>query len=63
MAAKKPVTQIASKLHPEYDQDLIKEIEKIPLRDRSRAYREGMRFFFKYRDIISKILEKQRLDE
>lgn len=49
MAAKKDaIIQIAAKLHPEYDSDLIEEIEKIPKRDRSRIYREGMRFYFKH---------------
>lgn len=45
--------QISSKLNPEFDADLIEEIEKIPRRDRSRTYREALRFYFKYRHKIS----------
>lgn len=45
MTQKKAV-QIAAKLHPEIDADLIVLIEKIPKRDRSRTYREALRFYF-----------------
>lgn len=39
--------QIAAKLNPEIDADLIKRIEKIPRRDRSRTYRDALRLYFK----------------
>ncbi|WP_155961307.1 hypothetical protein [Sporosarcina sp. P33] len=42
------VVQIAAKLHPEFDADLIVLIEKIPKRDRSRTYRDALRFYFKH---------------
>lgn len=44
------VVQIAAKLHPEFDADLIVLIEKIPKRDRSRTYREALRFYFKHQE-------------
>ena len=44
---------LSAKLTNEYDSDLIEEIEKIPKRDRSRTYRDALRFFFKYRHKIS----------
>lgn len=40
--------QISSKLNPELDADLITRIEKIPRRDRSRTYREALRYYFKH---------------
>lgn len=40
--------QIAAKLHPVHDADLIVEIKKIPKRDRSRTYREALRFYLKH---------------
>lgn len=46
------VVQIAAKLHPEFDADLIVRIDKIPKRDRSRTYREALRFYFKHQDEI-----------
>ena len=49
MEAKKTTINIQAKLNPEIDADLIEEIEKIPKRDRSRTYREALRFYFKYR--------------
>lgn len=39
--------QLSAKLHPEYDQDLIREICKIPKRDRSKIYRDALRMYFK----------------
>lgn len=48
MAEKKEVIQIASKLNPELDADIIEAILKIPKRDRSRTYREALRFYFKH---------------
>lgn len=41
------IKQISAKLHPEKDLDLIREIRKIPKRDRSRTYREALRNFLK----------------
>ncbi|WP_188006856.1 Ribbon-helix-helix protein, CopG family [Sporosarcina sp. ANT_H38] len=49
MEAKKTTINIQAKLNPEIDADLIEEIEKIPKRDRSRTYREALRFYFKHR--------------
>ena len=49
----KPTVQIAAKLNPALDADLIEQIELIPKRDRSRTYREALRFYFKYRNKIS----------
>lgn len=48
MEAKKETISIQSKLHPEFDADLIAAIKKIPKRDRSRTYREALRFYFKH---------------
>lgn len=45
---KPKVVQIAAKLNPEIDADLIEKIELIPKRDRSRTYREALRFYFKH---------------
>lgn len=42
---------VSAKLTYELDLDLIEEIEKIPKRDRSRTYREALRFYFKYRNM------------
>lgn len=42
-----PEVQIAAKLHPEHDADLIEAIQKIPKRDRSRTYREALRYYLK----------------
>lgn len=47
-AEKEAVIQIASKLNPELDADLIESIRKIPKRDRSRTYRIALRFYFKH---------------
>lgn len=46
MEAKKEV-QISAKLSPEHDADLIEAIEKIPKRDRSRTYRDALRYYLK----------------
>jgi acyl-coenzyme A synthetase/AMP-(fatty) acid ligase len=35
--------QISAKLHPEYDQDLIHQIKRIPKRERSKIYRDALR--------------------
>lgn len=40
--------QIAAKLNPEIDADLIEQIKRIPKRDRSRTYREALRYYFKH---------------
>lgn len=48
MTEKKPLTHISSRLHPEYDADLIEKIEKIPRRDRSRFYRDALRLQFEH---------------
>jgi hypothetical protein len=37
--------QISAKLHPEYDQDLIQMIKRIPKRERSKIYRDALRMF------------------
>lgn len=39
------IKQLSAKLHPEYDQDLIEHIKKIPKRERSKLYRDALRFF------------------
>jgi len=49
LAAEKEV-QIAAKLNPEFDSDLIEGIRKIPKRDRSRTFREALRFYFKHQE-------------
>jgi metal-responsive CopG/Arc/MetJ family transcriptional regulator len=49
LAEKEAVIQIAAKLNPELDADIIIEILKIPKRDRSRTYREALRFYFKHK--------------
>lgn len=50
MEAKKEVINIQSKLNPILDADLIERISQIPKRDRSRTYREALRFYFKHLD-------------
>lgn len=52
MAAQNPF-HVSAKLTHEYDSDLIEEIEKIPKRDRSRTYREALRFYFRHRNKIN----------
>lgn len=47
------VVQIGAKLHPELDADLIERIRLIPKRDRSRTYREALRFYFKHHPLES----------
>ncbi|MEK4025488.1 hypothetical protein [Sporosarcina sp. FSL W7-1283] len=49
------IPQISSKLNPVLDADLIEQILKIPRRDRSRTYREALRFYFNYLDKIENI--------
>jgi acyl-coenzyme A synthetase/AMP-(fatty) acid ligase len=44
------IKQISAKLHPEYDQDLIKLIKEIPKRERSKIYRNALRMFLKVQD-------------
>lgn len=53
MEVKKTAINIQAKLNPEIDADLITEIAKIPKRDRSRTYRDALRFYFKYRHKVS----------
>lgn len=50
MEAKNTPPNIQAKLNPELDADLIEEIDKIPKRDRSRTYREALRFYFKHKN-------------
>lgn len=48
------IKQISGKLHPEKDLDLIQEIMKVPKRERSRLYRDALRYYFRsqiYKDI------------
>ncbi|PIC80563.1 hypothetical protein CSV75_01875 [Sporosarcina sp. P18a] len=47
-----PLPQIAAKLNEKNHADLIKIIESIPRTDRSETYREALRFYYKYKDII-----------
>lgn len=42
------VVQIGAKLHPKLDADIIERIRLIPNRDKSRIYREALRFYFKH---------------
>jgi len=44
------ITQISAKLNPEYDEEIIKAIRKIPRRDRSREYRAALAFYFKHKE-------------
>lgn len=48
MAEKEAIVQIGAKLNPEFDSDIIERILSIPKRDRSRTYREALRFYFKH---------------
>lgn len=50
MEEKKETINIQAKLNPEIDADLIDGIRKIPKRDRSRTYREALRFYFKHKE-------------
>jgi len=45
--SKKESINIQAKLNREIDADLIVEIKKIPKRDRSRTYREALRYYLK----------------
>ena len=45
---KEPAINIQAKLNPKLDADIIEEIKKIDKRDRSRLYREAVRFYFKH---------------
>ena len=47
MDSKKETINIQAKLNPAIDADLIIEISKIPKRDRSRTYREALRYYLK----------------
>lgn len=38
--------QIAAKLHPEHDKDLIERIKLVPKRERSYIYRKAVREYF-----------------
>lgn len=42
--------QIAAKLHPEHDKDLIEKIKLIPRRERSYVYRQAMREYFQRKE-------------
>ncbi len=39
--------QISAKLNPEFDMELIENINKIPKRQRSYTYREALNKYFK----------------
>lgn len=54
MEAKKELINIQAKLNPEIDADLIEAIRKIPKRDRSRTYREALRFYLKHNEKTEK---------
>lgn len=41
------IKQISGKLHPEKDQDIIREIRKTPKRERSKLYRDALRYYFR----------------
>lgn len=47
MESKKETINIQAKLNPAIDADLVSEIKKIPKRDRSRTYREALRYYLK----------------
>lgn len=47
MESKKETINIQAKLNPAIDADLISEIKNIPKRDRSRTYREALRYYLK----------------
>lgn len=47
------IEQINAKLNPELDADIIARIRLIPKRDRSRTYREALRFYFKHHPLES----------
>ncbi|MDN4609101.1 hypothetical protein [Sporosarcina highlanderae] len=49
---KEPIPQIAAKLNRKHHADLIEIIESIPSTERSEAYREAVRFYHKYKEII-----------
>lgn len=38
------IKQISAKLHPAYDQDLKNMLSKIPKRERSKFYRDAVRY-------------------
>lgn len=48
-----PLPQIAAKLNEKHHADIIEIIESIPRTDRSETYREALRFYHKYKDIIA----------
>lgn len=41
-----PKMQIAAKLNPEFDAELIKQILEIPKRERSHVFRQALKEFF-----------------
>lgn len=41
-----PKMQIAAKLNPEFDGDLIRDILEIPKRERSHVFRQALREYF-----------------
>lgn len=41
------VKSLSAKLSPEYDQDLIDALAKIPKRERSKLYRDAVRLYLK----------------
>ena len=49
---KEPLPQIAAKLNRKHHADLIEIIESIPQNDRSETYREALRFYHRYSELI-----------
>lgn len=43
--------QISAKLHPVYDKDLIKMIQQIPKRERSKLFRDAIKKYITETDI------------
>ncbi|MEK3995912.1 hypothetical protein MKY29_14240 [Psychrobacillus sp. FSL K6-2365] len=44
---KDTTTHISAKLNPEFDRELIEQINSIPKRERSFTYREALKKYFK----------------
>lgn len=44
--AEESVTQISAKLNPDFDSQLIEDINSIPKRERSYTYREALKKYF-----------------
>lgn len=50
---KEALPQIAAKLNEKNHADLIEIIESIPRSDRSETYREALRFYHRYKELIA----------